>query len=268
MRLRHKMMHDLQLAGLAKDTKSRYIGSIIAFAKAQNRSPADMGQDEVREWVSQLQHSGIGPSRLIQHFAALKFLYRKTLARPEVVSFLSTPRRPKRLPKVLSVEQVERLLDELELPKFRVLFTTIYASGMRISEGCALETRDIDAARQVIVIRHGKGDKQRQVMLSPRLLTILRTYWRQERPPAPYLFVGKRGRRLNPQVARDALQLAVAAAGLRRQKVTPHVLRNSFATHLLDDGTDLRVIQVYLRVSTTMLSKTRSPLERLQLKTD
>lgn len=273
--LREKMMHDLQLAGLAKDTQDRYVGSIVRFAKFHRRSPADMGQDEVRAWVKHLGQSGIGPTRLNQHFGALKFLYRKTLARPEVVSFLSTPRRPQRLPTVISAEQVERLLEALELPKFRVLFTTMYAAGLRISEACRLETSDIDAARAVIDVRHGKGDKERLVMLSPRLLTIMRAYWRHERPTAPYLFTGRTGRPLNPKVAREALRLATASAGLDRRKVTPHVLRHSFATHLLEGGTDLRVIQVllghesidtttrYVRVSKGLLANTQSPFDRL-----
>jgi integrase/recombinase XerD len=273
--LREKMMHDLELARLAKTTRCTYLSTVTSFAEFHRRSPADLGQDEVRAWVKELEASGIGPSRLNVHFAALKFLYRKTLGRPEVVSFLSTPKCPKQLPVVISAEQVERLLEALELPKFRVLFTTIYAAGLRISEGCALETGDIDAARSVIVVRHGKGDKQRLVMLSSRLLTILRAYWHQERPAAPYLFTGREGRPLNPQVARDALRLAAATAGLDHREVTPHVLRHSFATHLLDAGTDLRVIQVllghehidtttrYVRVSTAMLARTPSPLDRL-----
>ncbi len=189
------------------------------------------------------------------------------------MAFLSCPKRPQRLPTVISAEQVHQLLEALKLPKFRVLFTTIYATGLRISEGCALETRDIDAARRVIHVRQGKGNKDRLVMLSPRLLMILRAYWRKERPQAPYLFTGRTGRPLNHEVARDALRLAAARAGL--DKVTPHTLRHSFATHLLDSGTDLRVIQVllghesidtttrYVRVSLPTLTKTQSPLDQL-----
>jgi len=268
-------MHDLQLAGLKEATRNKYLCTVERFAQFHRRSPAKLDRADVRAWTTQLEGSGIGPSTLNGHFAALKFLYRKTLGRPEVVSFLSTPRRPKRLPVVISAEQVERLLQQLERPTFRVLFTTVYATGLRISEACALETGDIDAARELIHVRHGKGDKERLVMLSPRLLTILRAYWRQERPTAPYLFTGRAGRALNPEVARDALRLAAASAGLDRRKVTPHVLRHSFATHLLDGGTDLRVIQVllghssietttrYVSVSTAAIRNTQSPLERL-----
>jgi integrase/recombinase XerD len=274
--LRRKMMHDLHLAGLVKNTRDRYISSIAAFAQFHGRCPSTMGQDEVRAWARHLTHSGIGAMRLNQHFAAVKFLYLKTLGRPDVVSFLSSPKRPKTVPVVLSAQQIQRLLEALELPTFRMLFTTIYAAGLRISEACALETRDIDAEEGVIHVRHGKGNKQRDVMLSPRLLVLLRTYWREQRPAAPYLFAARTGRPLSPEVAREALRLAAASAGLDRRKVTPHVLRHSFATHLLDDGTDLRLIQVllghasidtttrYVRVSTAALAKTRSPFERLQ----
>lgn len=273
--LRVEMMHDLQRAELKETTRNKYLASIERFAQFHGRSPANLDRADVRAWVTQLEGSGIGPSTLNGHFAALKFLYRKTLGRPEVVAFLSTPKMPKRLPVVISAEQVGRLLHELERPTFRVLFTTVYAAGLRISEACALETRDLDAAREVIHVRHGKGDKERLVMLSPRLLTILRAYWRQERPPAPYLFTGRTGNPLRPETARNALRLASASAGLDRRKLTPHVLRHSFATHLLDGGTDLRVIQVllghakietttrYVSVSTAAIRNTSSPLERL-----
>lgn len=190
------------------------------------------------------------------------------------MSFISAPKRPKRLPTVLSADEVYRLLSALEQPRFRVLFTTVYATGLRIREVCTLQVRDIDAARGVIRLRHGKGNKERQVLLSARLLNVLRAYWRQERPVAPFLFTGHRGRPLDPSVARMALRLAAAKASLGKT-VTPHVLRHSFATHLLDAGTDLRVIQVllgheristttrYVQVSKTILDATQSPFEKL-----
>lgn len=275
MTLRDKMIHDLKLAGLATGTRKRYIASIKRFAKFHRRSPDRLGHDEVRAWVTHLEQTGVGASGLRLHFAALKFLYAKTLARPEVVAFLSTPKVPKRLPDVLSPKEIQRLLAALELPKYRVLFTTIYATGLRISEACALETGDIDTARGVIIVRHGKGDKERLVQLSPQLLKLLRAYWRRERPPVPYLFTGRTGRPLRLETARRALRLAAATIGLDHRKVTPHVLRHSFATHLLDAGTEVRVIQAllghesiesttrYVQVSTQMLNKTQSPLDHL-----
>jgi integrase/recombinase XerD len=274
--LRIQMMQDLDLAGYADSTVRTYVDSIRDFAKFHGRSPADLGQPEVRQWVDHLRKRKpkLSSQRLRQHFAALRFLYSKTLGRPEVTSFLSWPRDTEKLPLVLTEEQVHRLLGALKASRFRVFFTTVYAAGLRISEACRLETRDIDAARGVIHVRHGKGGKERFVMLSPRLLLILRTYWKDERPPAPWLFAGRSGNHLEPGVARNALARAAAEAQLS-PKVTPHVLRHSFATHLLEHGTDLRVIQVllghdsirsttrYTRVSTAVISRTKSPLERL-----
>ena len=274
-RLRQMMMHDLEHARLAKDTQERYVGTIERLAAFHRRSPDALNQDDLRAFVDHLEKSGIGPSRLSQHFGALRFLYCKTLALPEIVSFITRPRRPKRIPTVISAEEVERILKAFEKPKYRVLFATIYATGIRIQEACKLETRDIDAKRGVIHIRAGKGNKDREVMLSPRLLVLLRAYWKQERPTAPYLFTGCTGRPVCARVARKALRRATASAGVHDRKVTPHVLRHSFATHLLEAGTDLRIIQVllghesidsttrYVSVSKTVLAGTKSPLDRL-----
>lgn len=275
--LRDRMVHDLELSGYVPKTRLIYLNAIRDFAKHFRRSPAELGADDVRTWVGRLtKEGGIGPQRIRQHMAALKFLYTKTLWKPEAVSFLSWPSDPQKLPTVLAASEVERLLAALERPKYRVFFTTVYATGLRVREACRLETRDIDAARSVIHVRHGKGHKERFVMLSPRLLVILRAYWSLERPPAPWLFASSTsGRCLNADMARKALKLAAAKAGVEK-KVTPHVLRHSFATHLLDGGTDLRVIQVllghgsiktttrYARVSTELIGKTESPLERLK----
>jgi len=271
--LREKMMQDLKLAGYAPKTQRTYLDAIGDLAKFC-WSPAELGQEQVRAWVDRLTQSKVGPQRLRQHFAALRFLYGKTLGHPELVAFLSWPRDPDRLPAVLSAEQVDRLLKALDLPKYRVFFTTVYATGMRLGEACRLQTGDIDAARGVIHIRGGKGGKERLVMLSPRLLAILRAYWRQERPTAPYVFTSKTGRPLSADVARGALKKACAKAKLGK-KVTPHTLRHSFATSLLENGAELRVIQVllghasirsttrYARVSAGLVKKTKSPLERL-----
>jgi site-specific recombinase XerD len=270
-------MQDLELGGYSPVTRRHYVQSIAKFAKFHGKSPDKLGQPEVRAWVEHLrrQRPKLSMQRLRQHFAALRFLYGKTLGHPEVTSFLSWPKDPERLPVVLSEEQVHRLLGAFTTAKMRVFFTTVYAAGLRIREASRLETRDIDAERGVIHVRHGKGGKERLVMLSPRLLVILRAYWKQERPPAPWLFAGRTGNHLAPEVARTAFKRAAAAVKLGK-KMTPHVLRHSFATHLLEAGTDLRVIQVllghdsirsttrYARVSAGMVSKTKSPLDRLK----
>jgi site-specific recombinase XerD len=271
--LKDRMMQDLKLAGHALKTQKTYVECIGLFAQFC-WSPEQADQTVVRAWVEKLQKSQAGSQRLRQHFAALKFLYGKTLARPEQVAFLSWPKDPKRLPEVLTEEQVSKLLDALESPKYRVFFTTLYATGLRLREASHLQTGDIDAARGVIHVRQGKGNRERLAMLSPRLLAILRAYWKQERPAKPYLFPTKAGKPLDPDFARRVLHKAARAAGLK--KVTPHVLRHSFATHLLDSGAELRVIQVllghdsirtttrYARVTTALLAKTKSPLDRLR----
>jgi site-specific recombinase XerD len=271
--LKPRVIQDLKLAGHAPKTQKTYVECIGLFAQFC-WSPEHADQAVIREWVEKLQKSGVGSQRLRQHFAALKFLYAKTLARPEQVAFLSWPKDPKRLPKVLTEEQVSRLLTALESAKYRVFFTTLYATGLRLREASHLEVGDIDAGRGVIHVRHGKGQRERLVMLSPRLLTILRAYWKQERPARPYLFPTKTGKPLDPDFARRVMHKAAKAAGLKQ--VTPHMLRHSFATHLLDNGTELRVIQVllghdsirtttrYAQVSTAVLAKTKSPLERMR----
>jgi site-specific recombinase XerD len=214
----------------------------------------------------------VGPGRLKQVLAALRFLYARTLGRPEAVSFICFPKQPQRLPVVLGMIEVRALLRALREPKYRVLACVLYATGMRVSELCRMQTKDIDAAQGVIRIR-GKGGKERLVMLSPRLLLILRQYWCLARPTAPYLFTTD-GKPLKPPAVRKALAKASAEAGIGK-KVTPHILRHSFATHLLEGGTDLRTIQVllghgsirstsiYTRVSPERVARTRSPLDRL-----
>ena len=276
--LRDRMMTDLELAGYVPTTRDTYVNAIRDFAAFFKRSPAELGADEVRAWIKHLtKETGIGPERIRQHMAALKFLYTKTLWRPDAVSFLRGPRIPKKLPTVLAREEVEALLAWLKMPKYRVFFTTVYATGLRLSEARRLETRDVHATRGVIHVRRGKGQKERYVMLSPRLLTILRAYWVAERPTPPWLFTSNTGRcPIHVKTARAALKKASAKVGLTT-KVTPHVLRHSFATHLLDSGTDLRVIQVllghsciestirYASVSTNLIAKTKSPLEQLKI---
>jgi len=273
--LRLRMIHDLEHAGLAPKTRGIYVRSIRDLGAYFNRSPGDLSQDDVRRWVEHLETSGVGPQRLVQHYAALKFLYGKTLGRPEKVAFLSWPRAPSKLPVVLSSDEVSRLLASLTSSRLRVFFTTVYATGLRVGEACRLETSDVDAARGVIRVRAAKGNKDRYVSLSSRLLGILREYWKQDRPTAPWLFSANRGREhLNANVAREAIRLAALKAGLEK-RVTPHVLRHSFATHLLEAGTDLRVLQVllghsaiatttrYTRVSTKLIAQTHDLLDCL-----
>lgn len=271
---RDRMMQDLQFGGYAKGTCEAYVAAAREFVAFHWRPAEQMGQDEVRQFVGNLLNvRKLSAGRTKQYLAALKFLYVKTLGRPEAVSFICWPKQPQRLPTVLGMTEVRALLDALESPKHRVLATTLYATGMRVTEVCNLKTSDIDAERKVIRVL-GKGNKERMVMLSPRLLTVLRTHWKQERPTAPYMFTGDNGQPLDPASVRKALAHAERKAGIGKH-VTPHVLRNTFATHLLENGTDLRTIQVllghgsirtttiYTRVSEIMIGRTTSPLDRL-----
>jgi integrase/recombinase XerD len=272
--VRDRLIQDLALAGYARSTQRVYAWAVHDFVRFVRRSPLELDQEDVRRWVRALTQSRISPQRLRHHFAALRFLFTKTMHRPEVVSFLSWPAAPERLPVVLGLSEIERLLAELPDAIYRAFFTTIYATGLRMSEACRLETHDIDAARGVVHVRHGKGGRERLVMLRPRLLAILREHWRAERPPSPWLFASQWGGPLNPNTARKALARAATSAGLTK-RVTPHVLRHSFATHLLEQGTDLRVIQVllghssittttrYLRVSAAVIAATSSPHDLL-----
>jgi len=270
---RASLAQDLELAGHSVSTQRIYLAAVCAFATFRGRALADMDQDDVRAWIYELLARGLSAQRLRQHFSALKFLYSRTLGRPGVTSFLSWPKDERRLQVVLTAQDVARLLRGLLDPKYRVFFTLLYATGLRLNEACQLRTDDIDAEHGLVHVRRGKGGKERAVMLTPRLLNALRTYWRFVRPPSPWLFASGRGTHLNAEVARLALKRAAVVAGLT--KVTPRVLRHSFATHLLEAGTDLRVIQVllghesirttarYTRVSLEMISNTPSPFDRL-----
>lgn len=270
---RDRMMQDLELGGYAESTRERYLAVAAAFVAFFWRPAEQLGADEVRQFIGYyLKVRKVGPGRLKQVLAALRFLYAKTLGRPDAVSFICWPKQPQRLPVVLGMTEVRALLRALREPKYRVLACVLYATGMRVSELCRMQTKDIDAAQGVIRIQ-GKGGKERLVMMSPRLLAILRAYWLLVRPQAPYLFSND-GKPLQPPAVRKALAVASMEAGIDKH-VTPHVMRHTFATHLLEGGTDLRTIQVllghgsirstsiYTRVSPERIARTRSPLDRL-----
>lgn len=265
---------DLDLAGRSPSTKRIYLAAAHDLAAFHDRSPSQLGADDVRAWVQALRGRGLSPQRVRHHLSALKFLYAKTLGLPGTVSFLSFPKDRQRLPTVLSVDEVRRLLAAVREPKFRVFFAFLYATGLRLGEACAVQTCDIDAERGLLRVRAGKTHTERAVALTPALIQTLRTYWRFVRPSPPWLFASRRETPLCPGVARNALRSAAQIAGLRC-RVTPHVLRHAYATHALEAGTDLRIIQVtlghrsirstarYASVSLEMLSKTPSPFDRL-----
>lgn len=273
-KLRKRMMQDLKRGGYAPSTRRVYINAIRDFAAFHGRNPADLDQEAVRQWVEHLAEGPLSPQRRRQHHAALRFFYGKTLGKPQLVSFLLSPREQDRLPEVLSPEEVARVLQAIVLLKYRVFCTLLYATGLRIGEARRLETSDIDAARGVIRVRNGKGNRDRLVGLPEQLLEMLRRYWKHERPPAPRLFASRTGRSIKADSVRDALADAAKQAGVSK-RVTPHVLRHCFATHLLEQETELRVVQAllghksirsttrYTRVSAGLIAKTLSPLQLL-----
>jgi len=273
--LRDKMKADLKLRRYRPGTVDNYLWCARKFVAFHRRPPAEMGEAEIRQYLLHLvEEKQIGPAGHKMHVAALKFLYGVTLGRPEEAVRVPWPKVPVKLPDILDGSEVERLFEAVESIQHRAIVMTAYGAGLRISEACALRVGDIDSKRGVIHVRDGKRGRDRFVMLSPRLLGCLRQYWRAVRPKGPELFPGGAARGVvSPKTVRAALRKAVAKAGITK-RVTPHVLRHCFATHLLERGTDLRVIQVllghgsirttarYTQVSTRHIARTRSPLDR------
>lgn len=274
-KIRERMKQDLALAGYAPGTQDHYLGAAARFVKRFMLPPEQMGQEHLRTHVAELGASGMGASTLKVQIAGLKFLYEKTLGRPSEVAWMSWPRAPRGLPRVLDMSEVVALLGAMTSPVYRMIALVLYATGLRISEAVMLQVSDIDAARGVLRVRCGKGGKPREVMLGAKLLAALRVYWRATRPPLPYLFVSPTtGKPVRPDAVRTAMHRARADARLRK-RVTPHMLRHSFATHLLEAGTDVRVIQHllghasvattarYAHVSRALAARVESPLEKL-----
>jgi integrase/recombinase XerD len=273
--LRQRMTADLELAGYSDSTKKIYLIYAQQFAAHHDRSPAAMGAEEVRQFLLHLViERGLSRSSLKQARAALRFLYCVTLRRPVEVDWIPVPRTPKRLPTIFSGTEVSSFLRAVRTPKYRTIFTTMYASGLRIAEACKLSIKGIDSKRMVLNIR-GKGGKERLTVLSPRLLQILRQYWKAARPKGDWLFEGgMKAGHASPESARRAFHKALAAAGITR-KLTPHSLRHSFATHLIDTGTDITRVQallghkdqrttgIYAHTSVERIARIRSPLDLL-----
>jgi integrase/recombinase XerD len=273
--LRRRMLEDLRLGGYSYCTEEVYVSAVEAFTKFHKKSPALCGREEVRSWALHLQEKGLAPSSVRTHLSGLKFFYKHTLGRPEVMADLPLPKVRRKLPVVLSDGEVFALLDALETPRMRMFFTLIYATGLRLREACTLETQDVHKDRGVLHVRHGKGGKERFVTLSERLYLMLRAYYAEVRPTPPWLFAGKNGKALHPDVPTKAMVVARRAAQIDK-RVSTHTLRHSFATHLLEQGTDLRVIQVllghssirtttmYTHVSSKLIASVQSPLDVLR----
>jgi len=277
--LRQRMIEDMQLRNLAPATQKNYIAHVAAFARFFGQSPEALDQEAVREYLLYLLNERkMSPEGVNQQCSALKFLYLTTLEMPWRDVDFPRVRRPHRLPVVLSHEEVVQFFDHVPGLRYRAALMMCYGAGLRVSEAVAVKVSDIDSQRMLIRVEQGKGRKDRYTMLSPRLLEVLRVYWRAARP-RPYLFPSWRtGRHLNASSLQQACRDAWLRSGLRK-RITVHTLRHSFATHLLENGTDMRIIQVLLghsRIDTTarytavtpqLIGATLSPLDRLDRKT-
>ena len=273
--LRQRYRQDLQLRNYSPKTQQVYEECVSLFARHFGKSPELLGPEQIRTYQLYLAHEKQASwSRFNQTVCALRFLYRHTLHKDWIIQHIPFPRKESRLPQVLSLEEVSRFLQAIPQLKYRILLTTIYATGLRASEALHLEVADIDSPRMSIRVRQGKGHKDRYALLSPKLLVLLRQYWKAVRPTR-WLFPSSAPDR---PVSLDSLQEAVRrarrASGLVK-RVTAHTLRHSFATHLLESGTNIRVIQVllghnslrttarYTHVTTAALASTLSPLDSL-----
>ena len=259
--LRRRMIEDMTIRNLSPATQQSYVHAVSKFSQYFGRSPDRLGLEDVRAYQVHLASKGVAWASLNQAVCALRFFYGVTLGEQTIPERIAYAREPRKLPVVLSADEVVRFLELVSSLKARVALTTAYAAGLRVSEVAALKVRDIDNQRMVMRIEHGKGGKERYVMLSKALLGgILRSYWRLARPPL-FLFPGRTSDTpIDPMVLHAACRSATAAAGLDK-RVSVHVLRHSFATHLLESGVDIRIIQVLLgheNLSTTALAFERA----------
>jgi site-specific recombinase XerD len=239
------MIDDMRIRNLSPRTIETYVEKVAKYARSFGKSPAELGPEDVRTYLLGRINDGVARSTLVQSVCALRFLYKITLQRPWEDQVLPFPRKERRLPVVLSREEVRAFLGALGSLKQRTCFLTIYATGLRISECLQLLPTDIDSKRMVVRVRQGKGKKDRYVPLPAKLLAALRGYWKAARPRT-WLFEGaKPGHPITKHAVQRWCPLARVKAGLSKL-VTPHTLRHSFATHLLESGTDLRTIQILL----------------------
>jgi integrase/recombinase XerD len=275
--LRRRMEEELRLRGFSEKTVVIYVGTVRRFAEHFGRSPDRLGREEVRAYLLYLtEERKLAPSSVNQALSALRFFYKDVLGRELAVARLPRPKRKDRLPVVLTEAEVARLLGAPMSLKVRSVLMTLYSAALRLGEATRLEPTDIDSESMVIRIRDGKGGRDRTVMLSGKLLLVLREYWKLYRPRR-WLFYGKtKERPIDPRTVQRRITLAAQSVGLRK-RVTPHTLRHSAATHLMERGVGLRHIQEllghksvrttqrYTRISPARVAAVLSPLDRLPL---
>ena len=277
---KESLVKDLKLRNYSDRTVDTYTSSVKGLVAHFMRPPENLGEAEIREYLLHLKEERrLEPATRHGAVSAIKFFYNCTLGRPEVVAGIPYPKVPKTLHDALSRQEVEDLLVRVTPIKCRVVLIVVYAAGLRISEACSLQFGDIDRGQGVIHVRKGKGSKDRYVMLGARLLDTLVAYYKLTRPPGPYFFTG---RRLDRPISRKRPSQALARAreemGLRK-RVTTHSLRHAFATHLLENGVDVRVVQVllghasiettthYAQVTPQHIARIKSPFDKEDLPT-
>ena len=281
--LRKMMLEELQRRHYSENTTRCYIRTVEDFARRFHCSPDRLGPRHIREYQAELFYKRkLSPGTVTQRLAALRFFYVKTLKKSWSIAETPYPKKAFHLPLILSQEEVARLIDAASTPYHRTLLMTLYATGVRRAELTHLKVSDIDSQRMVIHVQGGKGRKDRDVLLSPKLLEVLREHWRGlKRKPSAWLFPGNRWHTgdapIDTKVVWCACKEAAQRAGLQK-KIHPHTLRHCFATHLLEAGADLRTIQmllghrdleettIYLHLSERHLRATASPLDSLKLK--
>ena len=275
-KLHDQMEGDLILKAYSPHTKRAYLRGVQQFVRHYMRSPEEMGETEVRNFLLYLvRDRQASPATQDMYVNALKFLYTITLKRPEAVKGISHPKRPKTLPVILSPEEVLRVFAAIRAVKYKAIIATAYAAGLRISEVCALQVSDIDSQRMRIHVRSGKGKKDRYVMLGESLLALLRQYYQAVRPQGGYLFPGQKPQQhISTTAVSLVLRKVIRETGLSK-KVTMHTLRHCFATHLLEAGTDIRILQVllghssirttlrYTHITDRLIQKLVSPLDMI-----
>jgi integrase/recombinase XerD len=276
-RLRQRMTEDMQVRNLAPNTQMSYVQQVSLFARHFNKSPELLGPEDIRAYQVYLTNERkLAPGSVLIAVAALRFLYKVSLKKDwSFEDMIPAPKQPQKLPVVLSSEEVLQFLGCVGSTKHRAILTTCYAAGLRISEVVHLKPTDIDSQRMVIRVEQGKGQKDRYVMLSPKLLETLRSYWRAVRPQGGWLFEGDIA---GQPITTSAVELACRNArrlSRIRKPIKPHSMRHAFAVHLLESGTDVRTIQLllghrslattarYLRIATSKVCSASSPLDLL-----
>jgi integrase/recombinase XerD len=279
--LRKMMLEELQRRNYSQTTVNTYLKVVADFARYFRRPPDELGKEQIRAYqVYLLKERKLGVRTVGLHTAALRFFFCRTLKRAYPVEEVPYPRAPRRLPIILTREEAIRLIDSTSNLFHRAMLITMYSTGMRRAELCRLKVEDIDSTRMLIHIRQGKGGKDRDVPLSPKVLETLREYWRWMKPKT-YLFPGtingsRADKPITPKVLWEACREAAERAGITKA-VRPHLLRHSFATHLVEGGADLPTVQallghtdlkptsIYLHLSERHIKAAGTPLDNMEL---